>query len=57
MIKMLKMVCVKLKFGFFDTIKKNNLKTGIKSEKSQQIKSLQLFKRIAKYLDFTPTYP
>ena len=55
MIKMLTMICVKLKFGFFDTIKKNNLKTEIKSEKSQQIKLASIW--IAKYLDLTLTYP
>ena len=52
---MLTMICVKLKFGFFVTIKKNNHKIEIKSEKSQQIKLPSIW--IAKYLDFRPTYP
>ena len=41
------------KVGFLDTVKKNNLKTNIKSEKSQKVKLVQLFKRIAKHLDIS----
>ena len=38
--------------GLLATIKKNNLKTGIKSEKnSQKLKLFQLLKRTAKHLD------
>ena len=45
------------KVVFLDTIKKNKLKTGIKSEKSQKVKLFQLFKWTAKDLDLLLTYP
>ena len=44
------------KVGFLDAIKLD-LQTGIKFEKSQKIKLLQLFKSIAKHLDLSFTYP
>ena len=45
------------KIGLFNSIKKSNLKTGLKSEKSQKIKLFQLFKWIAKHLDLSLTNP
>ena len=43
--------------GFLNTIRKNILKSGIKLEKSQKLKLLQLFKRFVKHLNLPLTYP